>query len=185
MKGFAASSQCRSPVSCTSDSNRVAGSAASSLRRSSTSPSSVSCFESSIFASTVSPATLPGCRQKAKPICWLDGAGSWSANACAMKGSGYQEVIDWLVEGARSARTPMALMSQTCERLVAAGLPIWRAAAFVRTLHPDVLGRSFVWRPDEEVVVNAADFDVRESPEFVRSPLAILYRSGHEVRYRL
>jgi len=33
MKGFAASSQCRSPVSCTSASNSVAGSAASSLRR--------------------------------------------------------------------------------------------------------------------------------------------------------
>jgi adenylate cyclase len=96
-----------------------------------------------------------------------------------------KETIEWLADGARSARTPMALMAGTCERLVAAGLPLWRAAAFVRTLHPDVYGRSFVWRQGADVVVNSAGFDLPESPEFTRNPLAILYASGHEVRYRL
>jgi adenylate cyclase len=96
-----------------------------------------------------------------------------------------QKLIDWLMDGARSAPTPTALMAQTCERLVDVGLPLWRGAAFVRTLHPDVFGRSFVWRPGAEVVVGTADFDLPESPEFIRSPLAILYNSGHEVRYRL
>jgi adenylate cyclase len=96
-----------------------------------------------------------------------------------------QKLIDWLMDGARSAPTPTALMAQTCERLVDAGVPLWRGAAFVRTLHPDVFGRSFVWRPGAEVVVGTADFDLPESPEFIRSPLAILYNSGHEVRYRL
>jgi adenylate cyclase len=96
-----------------------------------------------------------------------------------------QKLIDWLMDGARSAPTPTALLAQTCERLVAAGVPLWRGAAFVKTLHPDMLGRSFVWRPGAEVVVGSADFDLPESPEFIRSPLAILYGSGHEVRYRL
>jgi adenylate cyclase len=79
----------------------------------------------------------------------------------------------------------MALLSQTCERLVDAGLPLWRVGAFVQTLHPDAFGRSFVWRPGAEVVVGTIDFDMPESPEFTRNPLAILYGSGHEVRYRL
>jgi adenylate cyclase len=96
-----------------------------------------------------------------------------------------QKLTDWLMDGARSAPTPTALLAQTCERLVAAGVPLWRGAAFVKTLHPDMLGRSFVWRPGAEVVVGSADFDLPESPEFIRSPLAILYGSGHEVRYRL
>jgi adenylate cyclase len=96
-----------------------------------------------------------------------------------------KKLIDWLMDGARSAPTPMALLAQACERLVAAGVPLWRGAAFVKTLHPDMLGRSFVWRRGAEVVVGAADFDLPESPEFIRSPLAILYSSGHEVRYRL
>ena len=96
-----------------------------------------------------------------------------------------KKLIDWLMDGARSAPTPMALLAQTCERLVAAGVPLWRGAAFVKTLHPDMFGRSFVWRPGAEVVVGNADFDLPESPRFIRSPLAILYNSGHEVRYRL
>ena len=77
------------------------------------------------------------------------------------------------------------MMAETCERLVQAGVPLWRAAVFVRTLHPDIFGHSFVWRPGAEVVVSRADFDVRESPEFKNNPLAILYRTGQEVRYRL
>ena len=76
-------------------------------------------------------------------------------------------------------------MAETCERLVAAGLPLWRVAVFVRTLHPDIYGRAFFWRPGAEVVVNPAGFEVRDSPEYRRSPLAIMYDSGREVRYRL
>jgi adenylate cyclase len=102
-----------------------------------------------------------------------------------MNATDLQRLVDWLMDGARSARTPMALLSQTCERLVDAGLPLWRVGAFVQTLHPDAFGRSFVWRPGAEVVVGTIDFDMPESPEFTRNPLAILYSSGHEVRYRL
>ena len=96
-----------------------------------------------------------------------------------------QTIVDWMIHGARSARTPMALLSQTCERLVAAGLPLWRVGAFVQTLHPDAFGRSLIWRPGAEVVVATASFDLPESPEFTRNPVAIVYNSGHEARYRL
>src|SRR5437667_2293489 len=102
-----------------------------------------------------------------------------------MNATDLQRLIDWLMDGARSARTPMALLSQTCERLVAAGLPLWRVGAFVQTLHPDAFGRSFIWRLGAEVVVNTASLDLPETPEFTRSPIAIVYNSGHEVRYRL
>ncbi len=95
-----------------------------------------------------------------------------------------QQTIDWLTDGARSAPTPVALMAQTCERMVEAGLPLWRAAAFVRTLHPDLYGRSFVWRPGAEVAVNTADFDIEETPEFKRSPVAFVYNTGKELRCR-
>ena len=102
-----------------------------------------------------------------------------------MNASELQKLTDWLIDGARSAPTPVALLAETCERLVAAGLPLWRVGAFVQTLHPDVFGRSFIWRPGAEVVVNTANFDLPDSTQFTRSPLAILYGSGHEVRYRL
>jgi adenylate cyclase len=96
-----------------------------------------------------------------------------------------RETIDWLMDGARPARTPTELLSHTCERLVATGLPLWRVGVFVQTLHPDAYGFGFVWRLGGQVVVNAADFDLPDSPEFTRSPLRLLYNSGNEVRYRL
>jgi adenylate cyclase len=96
-----------------------------------------------------------------------------------------QNISTWLIDGARSAPTPVAVMKEMCERLLAAGVPLWRAGAFVQTLHPDVFGRSFIWRDGAEVVVNTANFDLPESPEFTRNPLAILYASGQEVRYHL
>ncbi|MGA7999884.1 MAG: adenylate/guanylate cyclase domain-containing protein [Bradyrhizobium sp.] len=102
-----------------------------------------------------------------------------------MNATELQNVTDWLIDGARSATAPARLMAETCERLVAAGLPLWRVAVFVRTLHPDIYGRAFFWRPGAEVVVNPAGFEVADSPEYRRSPLAIMYDSGREVRYRL
>jgi adenylate cyclase len=93
-----------------------------------------------------------------------------------------EKLIKWLMDG---VPTPAQLLSETCQRLIAAGVPLWRVGAFVKTLHPDAFGRSFIWRPGEGVVINTAGFDLPESPQFARSPLAILYASGHEVRYRL
>ncbi len=77
------------------------------------------------------------------------------------------------------------MMAQCCERLVAAGLPLWRVGVFVRTLHPDMFGRSFVWRPGAEVDVGTVDFDIESRRRFTQARWSILYSSGHEVRHRL
>ena len=94
----------------------------------------------------------------------------------------FEKLSKWLMS-AMPTRTQV--LSETCERLIAAGVPLWRVGIFVKTLHPDAYGRSFVWRPGSDVVINTAGFDLPESPQFIQSPLAILYASGHEVRYRL
>lgn len=96
-----------------------------------------------------------------------------------------KEITDWLSDGARDAPTPAGMMKECCLRLIAAGLPLWRVGVFVRTLHPDIFGRNFVWRPGTDVVIGTADFDVQQSPEFLRSPLAILYSTSEQVRFRL
>jgi adenylate cyclase len=96
-----------------------------------------------------------------------------------------QKVTDWLIDGARSAASPAQMMTEACERLVRAGLPLWRVGVFVRTLHPDILGFNFVWKPGEEVVVRTADYDVLDSPEYRSSPLAIVFGESREVRHRI
>ena len=57
-----------------------------------------------------------------------------------------QKIIDWLIDGARSSSSPIRMMTEICERLVEAGLPLWRVGVFVQTLHPDIFGRNFIWR---------------------------------------
>jgi len=102
-----------------------------------------------------------------------------------MNATDLQKITDWLIDGARSAPSPPLMMAETCERLVGAGIPLWRVNVFIRTLHPDIFGFSFVWRPGEEVTVTSASFDAPDSQEFKSSPLAILYETASEVRYRL
>lgn len=96
-----------------------------------------------------------------------------------------QNLIDWLIDGARSAMDPSRMMSETCERMVAAGLPLWRVGVFVRTLHPDIYGRNFVWKPGAEVEVGSVDFKILESPDFISSPVIIVFQQGLEVRARM
>ena len=96
-----------------------------------------------------------------------------------------EELSKWLADDAPSAPPPNGVLGGVCERLVTSGVPLWRVGAFVQTLHPDALGRRFVWRPGADVVIDTADFDLPESDQFRQSPIAILYASGREVRYRL
>jgi hypothetical protein len=77
------------------------------------------------------------------------------------------------------------MVAEICERLMLAGLPLWRVGIFVHTLHPDILGRNFIWRPGAEVAVGSADFGLLDSPEFIKSPLAIVFGEAREVRCRL
>ena len=96
-----------------------------------------------------------------------------------------QKLTDWLIDGARSSASPARMMADTCEGLVAAGLPLWRVGVFVRTLHPDIFGRNFIWRPGAEVEVGTVDFNILEAPEFLVSPLSIVFLQGKEVRARV
>ena len=96
-----------------------------------------------------------------------------------------RKIADWLIDGARSVVDPPSMVAEICERLVRAGLPLWRVGIFVRTLHPDILGINFIWKPGEAVVAGTADFDILDSPEFRASPLAIVFGEGREVRHRI
>jgi adenylate cyclase len=95
-----------------------------------------------------------------------------------------RKIADWLINGAPSAASGPQMMAQTCERLIRAGVPLWRVGVFVRTLHPDIFGRNFVWKPGAEVEVGTVDFGIQDSAGFHTSPLAIVFRQGLEVRSR-
>jgi adenylate cyclase len=101
-----------------------------------------------------------------------------------MNASELQQLTNWLIDGARSVVNSPRLMAEVCERLVEAGLPLWRVGIFVRTLHPEIYGRNFVWRPGAEVEFGTVDFKILDSPGFHSSPLKIAFQEGLEVRAR-
>jgi adenylate cyclase len=94
-------------------------------------------------------------------------------------------IADWLADGARSAVQPQDVLAQLCERLVTCGIPLWRVAVYVRTLHPQVMGRRFVWRPDSEVETSEAPYTFLETAEFRDSPIARVYLTGEAIRRKL
>ena len=93
-------------------------------------------------------------------------------------------VVEWLTEGAR-ALAPHEVLAQGCERLVSCGVPLWRVAVFVRTLHPLVMGRRFLWRPEAGVEQSAAPFGLLEKPDFRESTVAHVYQTGRALRRKL
>lgn len=108
-----------------------------------------------------------------------------SHNHRVMQANSLQSVIDWLILGARSAPRVDQFVAETCERMVNCGVPLWRVGVFVRTLHPNMLGRNFVWRKDEGVTMGAMAHGEEETDLFLSSPLAIVFLQGEEVRRRL
>jgi adenylate cyclase len=91
-------------------------------------------------------------------------------------------VVDWLVDGARSARRPQDVLAGLCDRLLACGLPLHRVAVFVTTLHPDVMGQRFLWREGEEVAISEAPYAIMETDTYQRSPVRIVFATGQPIR---
>ncbi len=102
-----------------------------------------------------------------------------------MNATDVQDLTDWLIDGARSAASSTHMFGETCERIVAAGLPLWRVGLFIRTLHPEIFGRNFIWKPGTEVEMGSAGFEFLDSPDFQNSPLIIVFQQGIEVRARI
>ena len=94
-------------------------------------------------------------------------------------------VIAWLADGARSAPTAQEVLTQLCDRLTDCGVPLWRVAVFVRTLHPQVMARRFLWRPGEAASVAEADFERAATDEFRLSPITQVRSTAVSVRRRL
>jgi adenylate cyclase len=96
-----------------------------------------------------------------------------------------QPIVQWLVHGARNAALSQEVLTELCQRLTAAGLPLWRVMVFVRTLHPQIVGRRFVWHPDTGTEVSDGAFELLERRSFLESPMVYVSKTGEALRRRL
>ena len=98
---------------------------------------------------------------------------------------GVRAALEWLIDGAPTAQRPENVLAELCGRLQVCGLPLHRVAVFVRTLHPNVMGRRFLWRPDREVEVSERPHGLLEEQSYLASPIALVFGGGGTVRRRI
>ena len=95
------------------------------------------------------------------------------------------EAIDWLIDGAASAPTADEALNQICARLTACGVPLAQAAIFARTLHPEIMGRRFLWQPATGSEGLSLGHDIFDNPEYSGSPIKYVFDEVKPLRRRL
>jgi adenylate cyclase len=72
------------------------------------------------------------------------------------------ELFGWLTEEGRFAPDIGRLLEVLCEKLTALGVPIARATAHVRTLHPEFRGATRIWRRGESIEIRTTRHGVQK-----------------------
>ena len=96
-----------------------------------------------------------------------------------------RSAVDWLAGGALSGPNSEDVLAELCQRMVECGIPLWRVAVFVTTLHPDVMGRRFLWQASSGVTTSDALFEVMETEDYSKSPFTTVYATREPLRRRL
>jgi len=94
-------------------------------------------------------------------------------------------IAEWLVADAFRLRETETLLAGIGEKLVDAGIPLYRLAYFRRSLHPEFLGKAYFWRRGQGVTTQLAAHDLIDEPEFRDSPIRVVYEQKKALRVRL
>jgi adenylate cyclase len=85
-----------------------------------------------------------------------------------------QNISDWLMEQGLSEGDYGELLSEFCGRLNDAGIHVNRSMMAMRTLHPTIDARGFIWQRGEELDMENFTTDRGPTDAFLQSPLAYL-----------
>ena len=95
-------------------------------------------------------------------------------------------LLVWLLNDAPRCASSRELTESFAKQLQRVGVPVWRLAVIIRTLHPQVLAEALRWwakRPDVEVL--RVPYSQSESPQYLNSPLVPIYEGAGGIRRRL
>jgi adenylate cyclase len=95
------------------------------------------------------------------------------------------QIVEWLVDGARSASDTSEVVSELCDGLVGCGIPISRFRLYVFALHPQIMGHAFRWHCGTAVEMISAPFETLETDEFRQSPIRHVIDTRTPLRCRL
>ena len=96
--------------------------------------------------------------------------------------------IDLILSEATSGDDLAGLLDMVCERLVAAGMPLWRLSLIMRAIDPTVRALAFVWRRGRGTLADRTPHGAADEGEaaYRRSPISHLQSKGlYRARWRL
>jgi adenylate cyclase len=88
------------------------------------------------------------------------------------------ELLRWLTEEGRFAPDTGRLLESLCDKLAALGIPIARATAHVRTLHPEYRGASRIWRRGESIEIRTTRHGIEFTSDYQNSPIQHVIETG-------
>ena len=75
---------------------------------------------------------------------------------------------------------------ELCRRIVAAGIPLWRAVCTASTLHPEISATAYVWKRDVQGAQRiTATHAFQQSEELTTSPIAAVKKTGRALRRKI
>ncbi|TDQ85432.1 adenylate cyclase [Dongia mobilis] len=129
-------------------------------------------------AAAALPAAMPPVPMVARAM-----AGEAACLGCPAVEAAFQ----WMLEEGRLLPDLGEFVSGLALRLSKCGFPLLRFFVSVRTLHPQIAAIGYVWNKGDTLAKRVArDHAVMTSPEFITSPLRVLYQGEvNEIRRRL
>ena len=107
-------------------------------------------------------------------------------HASSERPSGEGALVDWLLSQGSQMEDGAALFGELCWRMVAQGIPLWRANLSIGTLHPQIMGIGFRWRRDPG---RTEEFRVKHGmtrrAAYLQSPMRAAIERGEPRRFRL
>ena len=100
-------------------------------------------------------------------------------------GDRLEPVADWLVRAGRLISSPATFIEKLMEKVVQAGLPVWRFYTGLQLIHPQLQAMGYAWRRGQHVEAIARAYGIQFTPAYIGSPIQEVREQGHPVRYRL
>jgi adenylate cyclase len=93
-------------------------------------------------------------------------------------------IVEWLSSDQCHELDDAGLIAGLGRRLRAAGPPVDRISLHLRTLHPEFLGRTLAWAPNEPVEIHDREHGIEVSQAFMDSPVAQVLETGQPLVVR-
>jgi adenylate cyclase len=96
-------------------------------------------------------------------------------------------VVDWIAREGRLEPEIQSFIGKLMDRMLAAGIPLWRFYLGLQLLHPQLQAMGIVWRRDQAISVTEIPrrHGIQFTSAYIGSPIQEIREHDREVRYRL